>query len=172
MIGPDRIDADAVVRLETAYRAETPAYPVESGVELVDHIKALPLEISLELIISESSVREQSFAPGRDRPRRVVERLRAAQVSGELLILEAARFGGIVLNLAVQEVLEPYDGPARGIRIPVRLRQIEVAQSRTITLPDPVEPRGAGVRDRGKQQAEEVQSESLLFSIKRLVTGD
>lgn len=181
LVGADEIDPDAVVLERFSWPAEVTQHPVERGVDLADHVRPAPLQVDLEVLFTEHPLTIPTFAAngaqeqpgpalGPDRPiaraSAVADRLRRAQVDAEFVSVVSAR-RGLVANLAVVEVQEIYETP-RGVILPISLRQVRVAEVRTVDVPEALQDRGRRGRNRGKQPAAEVppaRRRSLLTSL-------
>lgn len=175
----ESIDADAVTRESYSYPAEVTAAPVERGVEIVDHLRPGPISAELELVFTEDPLEIPSFGaggaaflPGAERvlaeplqrASAVVDRLRRSQERGELCAIVSARRGRVE-RLACTGVSEPYEAP-RGVTIGVSLRQVRIAEIRTVAVPAALLDRGR--RNRGRQPARRVEparARSLLSKI-------
>lgn len=157
------LDFDAVLEEIHELPAEITSHPVQRGVEVADHVRPGPLVISIRAIVTESPLRTPSFGSPADRPATVVDRLRLAQVRGELATWLGRR--GLHEDLAVGDVSAPYTS-SRGVEIAFRLRQLRIAEAQLVPVPRAATPAGQRLRDRGKQPTKDVeQSESLLSKL-------
>jgi hypothetical protein len=181
IIGTDRVDLDAVLSEEYSRGGEVVAHPVQRGADLADHLRAGPLELRLQFVISNTPTRAPSFALGDaevstagglafsgatfDRVASVRERVERAQLGAEPCAYEG-RFG-LLSDLLVASASVPIDSPRSGATFTVLLRQVRVAEAELVEVA-PREPSGARRRDRGKQPARELPEQersSFLFNV-------
>ncbi|MEL6349398.1 MAG: phage baseplate protein [Myxococcota bacterium] len=123
---------DAVLRLTITHQNRVTDHPIESGSPVSDHIQALPLEITLLAVTTESPLDWQSAEGG------------PGHVNAALAFFEAARFETLVLSgprLPRGQVGElalvrwPYDLTSkRGVRPTILLRQIKKATGRQVRI--------------------------------------
>jgi hypothetical protein len=161
-IAGETVDLDCTLEEVHELPAEVTAHPVQSGVDLVDHVRPGPLIIQLRGIVTSTPIRTPTFGSAAERTRTVVDRLRLAQERAEFATYLGRR--GLHENLVVSDVQAPYTSSG-GLEITIRLVQIRVAQAQLVQVPVAATPAGQRRRDRGKQPAkdvETVQQESLL----------
>jgi hypothetical protein len=159
------VDFDAVLEEVHELPAEITSHPVQRGVEVADHVRPGPLVISLRAIVTTTPLRTPSFGAPADRMSSVVDRLRLAQVRGELVTYLGQR--GLHEDLAVGDVSAPYTS-LRGLEITIRLQQLRVAEAQLVPVPRAATPSGQRLRDRGKQPTEEVEDEESVSMLSKL----
>jgi hypothetical protein len=184
-IGTDAVDIDAVLSEEYTRGGEVVSHPVQRGADLVDHLRAGPLELRLQFAVTNTPTRAPSFGLGDaevdassgalaftgspfDRVAAVRDRLERAQLEAEACSYDG-RFGP-VSDLLVASSSVPIDGPKSGAIFTVLLRQIRVAEAETVEVA-PRDPSGARRRDRGKQPAREVGEPEKASFLYNLVNG-
>jgi hypothetical protein len=182
LIGSEVLDPDVTISEQYLSPAIVTSHPVEQGADIVDHVQEQPETIVLDLLITETPLTQPSFGTGgatltagsvyvltgslADRARQLRERLKATRTNGELLTLESAR-EGTIQNLAVQNISAAYNA-ARSARMSLTLVQIRIADTRTVAIPETLQPRQKKKRTKGKQPAKQpgaTQSKSLLAKL-------
>lgn len=132
----DGIMFDALMTQDEEYTATVPDYPVESGYKVHDSVLPDPLTIKTELYLSNTPVTWRSkIGVSTTRVQDVEERLRELFWNREPVTYETSDQTWedmCIVSLTISKTEE--DGYAR--RIPIELKQVEITQTRTGSVPD------------------------------------
>jgi hypothetical protein len=156
-------------------------HTVESGVPLTDHKRAMPRRISIEAWVTQTpldvplpsgygqtTVQVQTQTAGAsvsvfsqefDRIADVLDTLDRLRLEATTVTLTTRRrtYDSVQI-VSVTESRTPEDGDVQ--KLLIEIQEIRVAQTRTVDSPQPREPRGASVRQRGGQEAQDATTGS------------
>lgn len=123
---------DAVPRVTVTNANRVTEHPIEDGSPVVDHVQALPLEITLIGVVTETPLDWQSSRGGPGHVNEALAFFEAARQ--ERLVLSGPRIpGGTVGDLVL--VRWPYDlDSVRRVRPTISLRQVRTAVARTVRI--------------------------------------
>ena len=154
---------DATLREEHTGRSQLTSFPIEEGSDHTDHIRRLPDELALEVVVTDDPLvvdRQANATPantGGDASQRAV--------SAYNFLVEVKDKGRLVhifttlrdyRNMAIESIDVTRDvGTSRVVQANIRLREILVAVTEQVDAPEPAEPVKRGKVNRGKVNTEE-----------------
>ncbi|USG65159.1 hypothetical protein NDK47_24050 [Brevibacillus ruminantium] len=160
---------DAYLRSTHASRLNITEHPVQTGAALTDHAFLQPKELTMEIGMSDTaaSLIPGQFTGGWSRSVqafKVLQELQALRVP-----LQVHTRLGLYQNMLIEEINAPDDYTTLyGLRCTVTLREIMVAQVRTVKISS--KPAVTDQINRGKQEPKSVDV-STLEQIRRKVSG-
>lgn len=153
----DSVVFDAVVNEAHSGEVQVTDNPVERGVDVTDNIRPKPEQITLDVIVSNSPLR-QTLDGNPDNPKRASEAFR---------VLRELRDGGVLVSVVTG--LRSYDSMviqkidvSRNVKTgqvlsaKIALRQILIAD--TATVPAPIKPSGEKKKSDGKKPSKEASA--------------
>ncbi|MCD8201905.1 MAG: hypothetical protein LUD47_07565 [Clostridia bacterium] len=121
---------ECVVSRSVEYSATVPQYPVESGSYTADTILREPLELSLEVFVSEMIVSHRTEISGLDRVIDFKDKLLDMFYSGELYTLTTP--DSIYENMAITSLSFPEQDYSNAMQISISLKQVTLTTPITV----------------------------------------
>jgi hypothetical protein len=162
---------DATISEATTYAADVTSYPVERGTDASDHIRARPVQITVEGIITNNPLQESGLRDSKDASRasNAVDTLRKLQETGTLCTLYVAtkKFD----NMALESFnFTRTKDTAGGVRLTLNFKQIQTVELRLVEVRRN-ESRSKKKKDLGNQTAEKPAEEKRTSIYRKVVTA-
>ena len=153
----DGFRIDATVSEEPSYSAEVTAHPVEKGADIVDHVRARPVTLSITGIVSDTPL--QPLASERDGTTLPTEtarkRLREIYTNREPVAVETD--DTVYENMILETLSIPRDSTTGdALRFSATFRQVEFVTNERTTVRVAV-PRASSKSDRGSKPTSAVE---------------
>jgi len=147
------IEFDAVLRETHNRSSQVSEFPVEDGAPVSDHIRAMPVEVTIDVMATATPIDAE---PDPERDRMVRAELEAMWAARELV--DITLVGGAYTGMAIASVVEPIDDrTGLSYQATVVLREVRRANTRRVEIPPlPADQRNAAEEvDLGEVQGEE-----------------
>lgn len=160
----DVVEFDTVISEQHQADLEVTEHPVEQGGKIVDHVRAKPLSLTFEALISNTPLRREDRADS-GRAEAALARLQEFKAQGRLVQARTTlrQYDDMVLT----SLATPRDAKSGdALRFSVTLKQVRVVSSQRVKVdPKSVKTERAIPRvDKGKQEAQPAKNQSILFS--------
>ncbi len=157
MILIDDFEIDAALSEDHTFDSDVTEHPVEEGADITDHVRARPIEVSIQGIVSDTPIGRTAFNRGFDPSGELQMPVLPSDVafSNLLAIRDAREPITITTSLKTFErmILTSLTVPATGgdaLEFTARFRQIELVTNRRTTIPVAT-PRAAHGKDLGNK---------------------
>lgn len=135
MIRIDGFAIDVSTSEDHVYDSEVTRFPVEEGPDYTDNVRAKPIEVTLEGIVSDSPIGPVADERGGSVPT-VVFRMRMEEIrqAREPITVETSK--GVFRNMVLEQFSIPGEA-IEGLRFKARFVQLQIAttQRTTVTIP-------------------------------------